>query len=38
MNAPSAVPQPVPSAATEIVPVKLAHYVIRAKKFQEMLA
>ena len=39
MNAPSAVPQPpVTSAATEVVPVKLAHYVIRAKKFQEMLS
>ena len=39
MNAPSAVPpSPVTSSATPIVPVKLAHYVIRAKNFQEMLA
>lgn len=39
MNAPEAVPHSTSSGASaEIVPVKLAHYVIRAKKFQEMLA
>jgi len=38
MNAPAAVPHPTSSVAAEIVPVKLAHYVIRAKKFQDMLA
>lgn len=37
MNAPATVPPPS-VGNTEIVPVKLAHYVIRAKKFQEMLA
>ena len=37
MNAPATVPPPS-AGNTEIVPVKLAHYVIRAKKFQEMLA
>lgn len=38
MNAPAAVPHPTASDTAEIVPVKLAHYVIRAKKFQDMLA
>ncbi|TDU28244.1 glyoxalase/bleomycin resistance protein/dioxygenase superfamily protein [Panacagrimonas perspica] len=38
MNAPAAVPHPTASDAAGIVPVKLAHYVIRAKKFQDMLA
>ena len=39
MNAPAAVPHSTSSGASaEIVPVKLAHYVIRAKKFREMLA
>jgi catechol 2,3-dioxygenase-like lactoylglutathione lyase family enzyme len=36
MNAPGAVPHPSASSA-EIVPCKLAHYVIRAKHFQDML-
>ncbi len=39
MNAAAAVPHSTASGASaEIVPVKLAHYVIRAKNFQLMLA
>ena len=38
MNAAAAVEQPTSSGDARIVPTKLAHYVIRAKRFQEMLA
>lgn len=38
MNANSPIPQPADSTAALVVPTKLAHYVIRAKRFQDMLA
>jgi len=37
MNAPAATPD-VSATSEEVVPCKLAHYVIRAKRFEEMLA
>lgn len=37
MNALSPAPRPVDDAGLVVVPKKLAHYVIRAKRFEEML-
>ncbi|MGH8516198.1 MAG: VOC family protein, partial [Panacagrimonas sp.] len=38
MNAPASAVPPQATPSNEVVPCKLAHYVIRAKRFPEMLA